>query len=428
MIRFFISYNKVDKAWAEWIAWTLEEAGHTVIIQAWDFRPGGNFVLDMQRAAVETDKTILVLSEDYLAAEFTQSEWAAAFVDDPENLERKIIPIKVRECRPRGLLRSIAYVDLVNQEAKAARQAILDSLPERLKPGTEPLFPRTVQTEPEFPSPSKLISRNMPYERNENLLDNPFKYTGVLANESKVYIPRECDKVLSKKIRFEQLIVIQGDFEIGKSSLLAQVKKMKFCDENEWECCYIDLQGMNVENPKVFMDEFFQEISMVLNEEVRSWRSLSDVLKMRPMIFCIDEFGVLNTDSSQNFISGLYWLRDMSGVNIRIIVCLPDQIKIKSFLKKRVANPRHWRGWETISIQPFTQTEVNRLLRFLPPRIFRVAYEYQKVIHSHSEGYPNKIQYLCHYLFHENITSQLRNEDVVEIINSPRSYDLNQYL
>ena len=105
MTSFFVSYNKADKAWAEWIAWTLEEAGHIAVIQAWDFQPGGNFALDMQTAAAETDKTILVLLEDYLNAEFTQPEWAAASADDPRNLERKIIPIRVRECQPRGLLR-----------------------------------------------------------------------------------------------------------------------------------------------------------------------------------------------------------------------------------------------------------------------------------------------------------------------------------
>jgi TIR domain len=32
--HFFISYNKTDRAWAEWIAWQLEEAGYTTIIQA----------------------------------------------------------------------------------------------------------------------------------------------------------------------------------------------------------------------------------------------------------------------------------------------------------------------------------------------------------------------------------------------------------
>jgi hypothetical protein len=47
MKHFFISYNKADKQWAEWIAWILEEAGYSVVIQAWDFRPGENFALRM---------------------------------------------------------------------------------------------------------------------------------------------------------------------------------------------------------------------------------------------------------------------------------------------------------------------------------------------------------------------------------------------
>ncbi len=77
---FLISYNSADATWAEWIAWVLEENGYTVTIQAWDFRPGGNFILDMQRAAQNCDgpsgpvfdhRTIAVLSENYLNAFYT---------------------------------------------------------------------------------------------------------------------------------------------------------------------------------------------------------------------------------------------------------------------------------------------------------------------------------------------------------------------
>jgi hypothetical protein len=39
---FFVSYTQADKAWAEWIAWELEEHGERVLIQAWDFVPGSN--------------------------------------------------------------------------------------------------------------------------------------------------------------------------------------------------------------------------------------------------------------------------------------------------------------------------------------------------------------------------------------------------
>jgi hypothetical protein len=56
--HFFISYTGADRVWAEWIAWQLEEAGHKVKILAWDFSPGGNFVVEMQKATVECERTI----------------------------------------------------------------------------------------------------------------------------------------------------------------------------------------------------------------------------------------------------------------------------------------------------------------------------------------------------------------------------------
>ncbi|MEO1396829.1 MAG: toll/interleukin-1 receptor domain-containing protein, partial [Cyanobacteria bacterium J06634_5] len=171
MPSFFVSYNKADKSIAEWIAWTLEEAEHTVVIQAWDFRPGGNFILDMQKATANTDQTIVVLSEDYLKATYTQPEWAAAFADDPESQSRKLIPIRVGDCQPTGLLRSLVYVDLVGLEEDEARQAILGALPARVKPTTKPPFlmekrARTIQTKPQFSSSPPSIPWNVPYERN----------------------------------------------------------------------------------------------------------------------------------------------------------------------------------------------------------------------------------------------------------------------
>ncbi|RXK82593.1 toll/interleukin-1 receptor domain-containing protein [Chlorobaculum sp. 24CR] len=50
---FFISYTSADRQWAEWIAWHLEQAGYSTIIQAWDFHPGSNVILEMQRMDVK---------------------------------------------------------------------------------------------------------------------------------------------------------------------------------------------------------------------------------------------------------------------------------------------------------------------------------------------------------------------------------------
>jgi TIR domain len=35
----------------EWLAWQLEAAGDTTVLQAWDFQPGTHFVRAMPRAA-----------------------------------------------------------------------------------------------------------------------------------------------------------------------------------------------------------------------------------------------------------------------------------------------------------------------------------------------------------------------------------------
>ena len=47
---FFVSFNCADRAWAEWIAYELEDAGYTTFFQHWDFSPGSNFVLEMHMA------------------------------------------------------------------------------------------------------------------------------------------------------------------------------------------------------------------------------------------------------------------------------------------------------------------------------------------------------------------------------------------
>jgi TIR domain-containing protein len=50
---FFISYTATDHAWAQWIAVELERAGYTTVVQAFDFRPGADFVHQMHQATKE---------------------------------------------------------------------------------------------------------------------------------------------------------------------------------------------------------------------------------------------------------------------------------------------------------------------------------------------------------------------------------------
>ena len=90
--------------------------------------------MDMQRAASASRQTIAVLSPSYLKASYPQPEWASAFAGDSKSLQRKLIPIRVRDCLPEGLLAQIVYVDLVGLPEADAQQALLSFLVDRVKP------------------------------------------------------------------------------------------------------------------------------------------------------------------------------------------------------------------------------------------------------------------------------------------------------
>jgi len=158
----FVSYNGDDARWAEWVAWHIEASGCRAILQAWDFRPGSNFVLAMQQAASESDRTIAIVSPAYLNSQFTQPEWAAAFRKDPRGRKRALIPLVVEPCDSGGLLAGIVYVDISGVGAQEARKRLLSALSaDRPKPKSAPRFPgrQTATTpSPEFPGCSATIT------------------------------------------------------------------------------------------------------------------------------------------------------------------------------------------------------------------------------------------------------------------------------
>lgn len=139
---FFISYNKADKEWAKWVAGILEEANYTTYIQAWDFIPGQNFVLEMQNAICHSKHTIIILSRDYLSSTYCQPEWAAAFNIDPESKYRKLIPIRISDVIPTGLLSSIIYIDIFGLNEDRAKTEILMGVSFNLNPRKMAEFPQ----------------------------------------------------------------------------------------------------------------------------------------------------------------------------------------------------------------------------------------------------------------------------------------------
>ncbi len=113
-LHFFISRAGPDAAYAVKIAHILQDAGYRVFIQDRDIR-NESIMAAMQAALTSGARTIALLSKDYLDPKRVHfaAEWQATIADDPLNRNRRLIVLRVGECAPPGLLKSLAYWDLV---------------------------------------------------------------------------------------------------------------------------------------------------------------------------------------------------------------------------------------------------------------------------------------------------------------------------
>jgi hypothetical protein len=160
---FFVSYTRADRAWAEWIAWQLEADGYRVVFQGWDFIPGYDWAHGMQHATTSAERLVAVLSAAYLRSVHGEAEWRVFYAKDPSGERGLLLPVRVSDIEPPGLLKTRIYADLVRRDAESARATLLTAARRvRGKPTYEPEFPGTVSrpmrhaTEaPQFPGESE---------------------------------------------------------------------------------------------------------------------------------------------------------------------------------------------------------------------------------------------------------------------------------
>jgi tetratricopeptide (TPR) repeat protein len=235
MTDFFISYTGADRAWAEWIASVLEAAKFSVVIQAWDFRPGGNFVVEMQNAVAGSDRTIAVLSPDYPRSLYAMAEWAAVFATDPDGAKGKLVPVKVREVALEGLLATIIHVNLVGLGEAAAREALLSGLahgrirPESVRfPGAH-LFPGPAPSPPD-PDNAKAALEALPLDEVSQPGPLPVGSRMPLAHNPLFVGREESLKTLARQLKAGETSAV-GQVEIAAATGLGGMGKTQLASE-----------------------------------------------------------------------------------------------------------------------------------------------------------------------------------------------------
>jgi hypothetical protein len=100
---------------------------------------------------------------------------AAGFVSDPGGEDRRLVPVRVEPCNPKGLLADRVYIDLVDLDEAGARAKLLEQIAATVRgharPTTRPRFPAAPRKpqeaeRPRFPTALPPVW-NVPYLRNQ---------------------------------------------------------------------------------------------------------------------------------------------------------------------------------------------------------------------------------------------------------------------
>ncbi len=113
----FISYSSKDKQWVRGeLLHALEERGLRVIIDFRDFRPGAPSIKEIERAVLSSRKTLLILTPDYLASQWTEFENLLLQTLEPSNQTLRLIPLLKEKCDLPLRLRMLTYVNFIDPD------------------------------------------------------------------------------------------------------------------------------------------------------------------------------------------------------------------------------------------------------------------------------------------------------------------------
>jgi TIR domain-containing protein/tetratricopeptide repeat protein len=135
---FFISHAGRDTAWAEWLAWQLQQAGYGVELDVWDWAPGEDFVARMSEALERADRLLAVCTEAYFTSAFGGAELRAAFAQQAVG---RIVPVVVEPVTLPALYAPLIHLDLTGLD-EAAAAARLGAWLAGGRPASAPPFPR----------------------------------------------------------------------------------------------------------------------------------------------------------------------------------------------------------------------------------------------------------------------------------------------
>ena len=154
---FFVSYNKDNREWAEWVVRVLKKNGYSAYSQL-DIKPGDNFIEKMNEFLRNSDGFIAVWSKTYSESRFCMTEMQAAFSEWHKKRMECFLIVCVDKHPVEPLYSALVHVDLPDKSA-ASETTLADAVRRAVpRPAPEP-EPPTPEKSPDSPTPKPIKSK-----------------------------------------------------------------------------------------------------------------------------------------------------------------------------------------------------------------------------------------------------------------------------
>lgn len=209
----FLSHSTYDKERVRRLAEGLRDARLRVWLDEWVIQPGDDIYAAIENGLEYARTLVLCMSQSAIDSDWVKLERNTTIFRDPQNQERRFIPLMLEDCIPPAVIRRLAYVDLRKDNHGALEKLIQLCRPPIKK--TKKRLHRSSMTPP----------------------------SGAMSSDNPLYIEREADVyAMAAAQQAAETIIIKAPRQMGKSSLL--IRYLSACRVRGKKTVFLDFASL----------------------------------------------------------------------------------------------------------------------------------------------------------------------------------------